>query len=309
MISIKEITFLNEIGQRPQLEDSIYPPAGGATYSDKLFLVCDGVGGESMGEEASRIACEEFAAFFHQNPPGGGKPDAAYINQVQKQVLQKMALFVGRHPEAARMSTTLTLVYLDDEGISVAWCGDSRIYHLHDGGVHWRSTDHSLVANLVKHGEISEEEARKHPQRNVITRSLSAGASAFPIDTYYINDVRNGDYLMLCTDGVLEQITEQKLGGILNNPHDKKELFLTYCGGKTKDNFSLYLLGLQSDSQPVMKKTVKPIVPVMLALIIALAVLGTVFMTPIKKFFSPDNKPHPAKPKDTIHAAAPIPTV
>ncbi len=186
MISIKQISYINNIGQRPQLEDSIYPQPGSASALDNLFMVCDGVGGESMGEEASRIACEEFPAYFRRVPITGGQLKKEYIQEAQKQVLGKMREFAQQHPEAQKMSTTLTLAHISQNEISVAWCGDSRIYHIRDRQVIWRSTDHSLVANLVKHGEISEEEARIHPQRNVITRSLSASGHVSEIDIHHI---------------------------------------------------------------------------------------------------------------------------
>jgi protein phosphatase len=251
MIGIKKISYINNIGRRPQLEDSIYPGAGKAGVTDKLFLVCDGVGGENMGEEASRIACEEFAAYFDRFPVAQAGSGEDYLQDAQKYVLGKMADYAGDHPGAEKMSTTLTLAFINHDHVWAAWCGDSRIYHIRNGQVIWRSTDHSLVANLVKHGEITEDEASNHPQRNVITRSLSASGSPSQIDLHVIRDIEDGDYIMLCTDGVLEQINEDRLKGILENAsEDKETLFLAYAEGKTRDNFSLYLLMLESDSVP-----------------------------------------------------------
>ncbi|MDO3625748.1 PP2C family serine/threonine-protein phosphatase [Mucilaginibacter sp. BT774] len=249
MISIAQITYLNEIGQRPKLEDSIYPAAGKATVSDKLFIVCDGVGGEKMGEEASRIACEEFAAFFDQNVPPSGALSDTYVRAAQSHVLQQMRNYAVQHPEAQKMSTTLTLAYLTENNVSIAWCGDSRIYHLRKGEVIWRSADHSLVENLVRHGEITEEEARILPLRNVITRALSATGSTSEIETHIIKDAREEDYIMLCTDGVLEQINDDRLREItLSHASNKRGLFMEYCSDVTKDNYSLYLLKLNNDS-------------------------------------------------------------
>ena len=268
MTSIKQVSYINSIGQRPQLEDSIYPPPGEATNEDRLFMVCDGVGGESMGEEASRIACEEFASYFRKNPPVKNRLSKEYIKGAQQVVLKKMAGYADEYPEAEKMSTTLTLAYLGENDISIAWCGDSRIYHLRGGKVIWRSTDHSLVANLVKHGEITEEEASKHPQRNVITRSLSASGKPSEIDIYHINDLYDGDYIMLCTDGILEQIDDDILKGILQNENeDKIPLFMTCCQGKTRDNFSLYLLKLSVSGKPALKKPINFLIPLLLSLV------------------------------------------
>lgn len=249
MISIEQITYLNEIGHWAKQEDSIYPAPGKAAISDKLFMVCDGIGGENMGEEASRIACEEFAVFFNQNTPRRGILTDVYIKEAQSHVLQQMRNYAADHPEAQWMGTTLTLVYLNDNMISAAWCGDSRIYHLRQGEIIWRSTDHSLVEDLVRNGEITEKEARIHPQRNIITRALSASGGASEIETHIIRDARDGDYIMLCTDGILEQINEDRLREItLSHANNKRSLFMEYCRDATKDNYSLYLLKLNNDS-------------------------------------------------------------
>ena len=293
MISIEQITYLNEIGQRSQQEDSIYPAPGKASIADKLFMVCDGVGGENMGEEASRIACEGFASFFDQNVPPRGALTEAYIRAAQSNVLQQMRNYAVEHPEAQRMSTTLTLVYLNGNTISVAWCGDSRIYHLRKGEVVWRSTDHSLVENLVRHGEISEEEARIHPQRNIITRALSASGTPSDIENYVIRDVKDGDYLMLCTDGLLEQINDHRLKEIaLSHAKNKRSLFMEYCQEVTKDNFSLYLLKLNNDSAAATPPGSKKTIIAFALSVIILALLTFLVKDPIKRFIKSSDDNH-----------------
>jgi len=250
LIPVKHICYLNELGQRAELEDSIFPAPGKATLSDRLFLVCDGVGGEHKGEEASRIACESFARYFLQFPPVPNQVDPTYITLAQAFVLEQLAAYASLHPEAARMSTTLALVYLDQERVTVAWCGDSRIYHLRKGKAIWHSTDHSFVSTLVQHGEITEKEARFHPQKNIITRSLSAAGPVSQIDLRQLEDIQPGDYLLLCTDGLLEQIEEERLAAILDNPNENKAgLFMAYCRDKTRDNFSMYLITLSGQPE------------------------------------------------------------
>lgn len=158
-----------------------------------------------------------------------------------------MKNFSLQHPGTSRMGTTLTLVYIGVNHISAAWCGDSRIYFFRNGKILWRSEDHSYVNALVKHGEITPEEARSHPKRNVITSSLSANGNDSEIDLYHMGDVRENDTFLLCTDGLLEQISEDLLLKILSDSRDDKEsLFLHYSKEKTKDNFSMYLLVLNN---------------------------------------------------------------
>lgn len=277
MILIKNITFLNEIGRRVQLEDAIYPQPGKAVETDRLFLVCDGVGGENMGEEASRIACEMFPLFVQQSPPTKDQLTKEYINKAQQFVLRAMHDYAHTHPDnASKMSTTLTLAYIGKKSITVAWCGDSRIYHIRDGAVLWQSTDHSVVANLLKYGEITAEEALIHPQRNIITRSLSGSDDApSTIDVHYLNDLRDGDYIMLCTDGVLEQINEERLKEILlSGQQDKESLLMAYAEEKTRDNFSLYLLELTTGKPIAGKKNNRFLIPLLLLLAAVLLALA-----------------------------------
>lgn len=286
MISIEQITYLNEIGQRPKQEDSIYPAPGKAAISDKLFMVCDGIGGENMGEEASRIACEEFAGFFNQSAPPRGVVTDAYIKAAQSYVLQQMRNYAADRPEAQRMGTTLTLVYLNENTISAAWCGDSRIYHLRKGEVIWRSTDHSLVEDLVRNGEITEKEARIHPHRNIITRALSAAGAPSEVESHIIRDIQDGDYIMLCSDGVLEQINDDRLKEItLSHAKNKRGLFMEYCQDITKDNYSLYLLKLSNDGSATTSPYGKKIVITILISLAILSLLIILLRGPIKAFF------------------------
>lgn len=187
------------------------------------------------------------------------------------------------------MSTTLTLIYIGSSHISAAWCGDSRIYHLRNGKVRWRSEDHSLVANLVRHGELTPEEAQHHPNRNVITRSLSASGHVSDIDLHYLDDIQENDNLLLCTDGLLEQIDERRLAGILlDDRQDKETLFLAYAQGVTKDNFSMYLLTLNA---PVAGKATSRNFWIMFLLILA---AGTALLSFL--LFRPTHENGPSDP-------------
>ena len=242
-MALKSIFYLNEQGNRQNMEDSIFPTPGKASENDCLFLVCDGVGGQSKGEEASRIVCESIAAFLLPLPKE--KAGKETINMAVKHAEAEMRRYVDGHPEAYNMSTTLTLALVRNDGVWVSWCGDSRIYHVRNGNIHWQSKDHSLVQHLLEQGEITEEEAKNHPQKNIILRSLGISNQQTKADTYFIADIMPDDYLLLCTDGLLERIDKQELMEILGPQQretDKQKLFMDFCKDKTSDNFSMYLL-------------------------------------------------------------------
>jgi PPM family protein phosphatase len=255
MLYISESYCLHEVGGRSLNEDSVWPVKNTAATQHRLFLVCDGVGGNSSGEVASDLTCKGFASYFQQHPPKGQDPDGDFIEKARSQVMALFQQYIAGHPEAANMSTTLALAYLKNESVLVAWCGDSRIYQIRQGRIIFQSEDHSLVNELVKRGELTREEARLHPQRNVILRAIQFKDIPSAIECKELTDVREGDFILLCSDGLLENIGPAELQQLLINPVKDQLLdeFKQLCAGKTKDNYSMYLLqlaGLPVAAQP-----------------------------------------------------------
>lgn len=247
---LKHIFYLNEQGRRKNIEDSLFPHPEKASLNNRVFLVCDGVGGENKGEEASRIVCETVGSYLEKRD----RITTSDLKEALEKTIFELNLFVSRYPEARHMSTTLTLVFIQNDGIWVAWCGDSRVYHVREGLVRWHTRDHSLVQQLIDSGEISEQEARTHPRRNIILRSINPDSHKNDIEIHWLSKVKSGDYLLLCTDGLLENIGIHELGHILGidqREPDKSSLFRRYCEGRTNDNYSMYLLQLKHASRPV----------------------------------------------------------
>lgn len=246
-VSIHQPLGYSYQGGRSNNEDNIFPAAGSATRQQRWFMVCDGVGGAARGEIASHIAVEGFNDYFVQHIEPVITPD--YMQSALDSVQAQFDDYLARHPEGVGMATTLTLLFLHEAGATVAHIGDSRVYHLRDGKVIWRTEDHSLVNQLVRAGVITPDEAREHPQRNVIERAIQGTGKAIKPDVQIINDVRSGDYFFLCTDGVLERVSDELLehivGGSASN-EQKKQTLIDCCAGKTKDNFSAYLIQIDS---------------------------------------------------------------
>lgn len=254
MLYVSKSYYLNEIGGREQNEDSVWPLEGAFTKEDKLFMVCDGVGGNSHGEVASALTCEGFADYFQKHLKPGTALDCEFINDARLYVMQEFEQYITSHASAENMSTTLTLAYIAEKSVLVAWCGDSRIYQIRNGTVIFQSEDHSTVNMLVKTGDITKEEAKTHPQRNEILRAIQYNGSPSKIDCLELTDVQNGDYILLCSDGLLENIDEPELKYLLTEiPEDLLITeFQNICQGKTRDNYSMYLL--QLSGMPLAKK-------------------------------------------------------
>jgi serine/threonine protein phosphatase PrpC len=259
---------LNEIGGRKNVEDAIMPKKF-TPESPSLFVVCDGVGGSSFGEVASELATKSYYETLERTTIQSESDFRNALNNSLTLFKQRVQEFVSDNPSASNTSTTLTLLAIHQNKAYIAWCGDSKIFQVRNGKPIFRSRDHSLVAELVAQGVITEAEAVTHPQRNIITRSLNANTKTSDIDITVLTDIQNEDWFLLCTDGLMEQFTESMFPIVLDtfNPGSNySEVIDKICSGKTKDNYSMYLLHagkLQSGGSA--KKVLIPLIILALA--------------------------------------------
>ena len=175
--------------------------------SSPLFVVADGMGGHEAGEVASEIAIQTMVANAPETPDAEALAHAACL--ANEAVLQGAMDGTGR----PGMGTTLTAAAIFDDELVIAQVGDSRAYLMHDGTLQRITRDHSLVADLVAQGRITEQEARVHPQRSVITRALGSDPHMQP-DTYHLR-VEDGDLLLLCSDGLSSMLDDAAIAAIL----------------------------------------------------------------------------------------------
>ncbi len=242
-VRISQPVGFSQSGSRPNNEDAFFPEPQQATPQQRWFLVCDGVGGAERGEVASQMAVAGFDAYFRQNPVAVATE--AYIQQALTTVQDAFDTYLLANPQAEGMGTTLTLLYLHEAGATVAHLGDSRVYLVRKGEINWRTDDHSYVNELVKAGVLKAADAHRHPQRNVITRAIQGGEKRAEAAVQLINDLQAGDYFFLCTDGVLERISDELLEntlGSLNTDDEKLRMLWGFCHGQTRDNFTGYLI-------------------------------------------------------------------
>ena len=173
-----------------------------------LALVCDGMGGARAGNVASTMAVDiimdEFLAEEERSrTPERLKAAAASAN---RRIFQRAA----GEERCAGMGTTLVAALADGEEALILNEGDSRAYHLsEEGGIVRVTRDHSLVEDLVQRGELTREQARTHPHKNLITRAL--GAEPELRADVFRQPLAAGDYLLLCSDGLSNVVSEQEL--------------------------------------------------------------------------------------------------
>lgn len=165
-IKIYQPLAIHELGKRVNQEDSIYPIEGKATENDRLFLLCDGMGGHEHGEVASQSICKSLSSFLLQHTVASeGLEDKLLSDALAYayEELDKLAI-AG---DTRQMGTTLTLLYFHSNGCTAAHIGDSRIYHLRPSShtILYKSRDHSLVYDLYQAGELTYEEMKTFPQK------------------------------------------------------------------------------------------------------------------------------------------------
>jgi len=252
-ITIRKPLWFNEIGQKDNQEDFLWPNPDNVTANNRIFIMCDGVGGQDSGEVASETAATALGNYLTEHQPEEGIVTKDMFNEALAYAYDELdKVDTGT---ARKMGTTMTCVILHRGGALVAHIGDSRVYHVRPSladengrtGIVYQTTDHSLVNDLLRIGEITEEEAKTFPQKNVITRAMQPHLERrYKADIYNVDDVEAGDYFLLCCDGVLEQLTNDMLGVILSDTslddNGKIAAIKKVCFDKTKDNFTCWLI-------------------------------------------------------------------
>ncbi len=173
-----------------------------------LLIVCDGMGGHKGGEIASRLAVETIKNYF-ESLKNSFNPGDELFNSIQK-ANSTLIDTAKKNPELQDMGSTVVLILLQNNKAYTANLGDSRIYFCRDGKINQLTKDHSLVQQMVDSRMISEEEAKIHPQKNIITKSLGIELKAEP-DISEAILVENGDTFILCSDGLTSFVNEKEI--------------------------------------------------------------------------------------------------
>lgn len=206
-----------ELGQRARQEDSIFPPYGKITAEDRLFVLCDGMGGHDAGDIASSTVAEAMGHAILAHVPNAEGP---FTDDQFREALSEAfdALDSKDNGAAKKMGTTMTFLKFHSGGCTIAHIGDSRVYHIRSGAtaaetrILFQTIDHSLVNDLVRVGELTPEEAKTSPHKNVITRAMQPNMERRPkADIYHTSDLAAGDYFLMCSDGILEQMEDENL--------------------------------------------------------------------------------------------------
>ncbi len=250
--SIWEVGRRVDSAGRPHQEDSLFPPHGESSAADRLFMVCDGIGGHDAGEVASRTVCDTLGAEIRAGLREAGADPLGVVERAVSKTYD--ALDACDTGASRKMGTTLAMLLLLPQGALAAHLGDSRVYHIRPGRTEeetrilFVTEDHSLVNSLVKIGEMTPEEARTSSKRHVITKAMQPHSERLSPDIREITDIRRGDYFYLCSDGMLEQ-EEMDSGEALRRifsdevpSMEEKVDILRRATSENRDNHSAYVI-------------------------------------------------------------------
>lgn len=174
-----------------------------------VAVVCDGMGGAKAGNVASTLAVDSLVETLRaQDPAKATDPGQVLLDAAE---LSNSAVFyrASIDPDCLGMGTTMVAILLDGSMAHILNIGDSRCYLINSEGIIRLTRDHSVVEDLVERGDITPEEARLHPRKNLITRAL--GAEEHIRADLYRQELAEGDCLLLCSDGLSNVVTDQEI--------------------------------------------------------------------------------------------------
>jgi serine/threonine protein phosphatase PrpC len=203
---------------RENNQDSYYVSPSG---NYPLFIIADGMGGHKAGEIASEMAIKIISYNFTDSLAKSSIEDETIKNKIEKSIYEANSKIHKKSMEDERfsgMGTTVTLAYIVDDKIFIGHVGDSRAYLLRNGILSQITEDHSLVEELIRNGSISREEAKHHPQRNIITRAVGT-SNEIKTDVIVEHKCEN-DILLLCTDGLTNMVDDDQIKDSLTMNED-----------------------------------------------------------------------------------------
>ena len=192
--------------------------------SEFILAIADGMGGHKAGEVASKIAIDHIRDSFYKLDTIGAKDEAIeWLRLIVKEINNKIFEYAKEHPESKGLGTTLVIAIKTNDYILYGNIGDSSGYVIKNNTLHKVTKDHTYVEVLINNGRLSEESAKHHPGKNLLTRALGAN-NPIEIDIFDVDTSVKG--LFLCSDGLTNMLTEEQIEKILNSDLEVEEVVI-----------------------------------------------------------------------------------
>ena len=231
------------IGARQNNEDALYPQQNQSSQNERVFVVCDGMGGYSHGGLVSAKVCVALSDLSSFHTTIDQKIVVSTLRDLQKELQLNFDSIASPYS-----GTTIAMVVFNNNNALIANLGDSRVYQIRTNSekkIIYKSKDHSLVQDLFDKGEISEDQLMTHPKRNIITKAFMPFQDTFIFpDFYKLEDIQAGDYFFICSDGVWENLNDKDLLNLLHENISntmKTKKIAEHCRF-SKDNYTACLI-------------------------------------------------------------------
>ena len=233
---------VTDIGKRRKLnQDYLYTSEEPVGQLPNLFIVADGMGGHNAGDFASKLAVTTMTESIRES--GEGEPAeilARAIDRANTAVWES----AKANPELKGMGTTVVAAVCCENTLHAANVGDSRLYIIDGSEIKQITRDHSWVQEMVRRGGLGREEARNHPDKNIITRAV--GAENTVKADFFSVPLKEGDLILMCTDGLTNMLEDEEIRMVLNGARDivekAEELIRRANENGGRDNISVILI-------------------------------------------------------------------
>lgn len=234
-----------DLGRRAEQQDAIFPDTEDFSINDNFFIICDGMGGHSHGGVASNTIVNSIIRNYALFRVHGYSIEA--FNLLLEKAWEELDAFYNADLGERQMGTTLAFLAFTDKGYLAAHIGDSRIYHVRPERVTqfiYKSSDHSQAAELIEAGVITQLDSLSYENKNILNKAIVPHKRYQP-EIYEGNDVKKGDYFMLCSDGVYENLTDEMIRFIYSpyrNIDEITSLIHQHCISLSNDNNSCIII-------------------------------------------------------------------
>lgn len=238
---LKTFSMTNIGRKRSVNQDYVYSSEEPVGKLPNLFVVADGMGGHNAGDYASRVAVETIVEWIADSPEGN---PLRVFEEAIRAANARVRDLAYQSPELEGMGTTVVAASCGNGQLSVANVGDSRLYVVNRSGIRQITKDHSWVEEMVRRGGIGREEARNHPDKNIITRAV--GAEDTVRADFFTVRLEEGDEILMCTDGLTNMLDDEEIRMILDGARDiveKVQALVQAANEKGgRDNISVILM-------------------------------------------------------------------
>jgi serine/threonine protein phosphatase PrpC len=210
-------------GRVRELNEDYFNILAGHPNIPLTMMIADGMGGHNSGEIASKMAVECVSNYILKNPDKISSEKNIEENIIDVVNRANDAVYTGslKNVEYSGMGTTMIVSVVLNNKMYIGHVGDSRVYLIREGTIKRLTTDHSYIEELIKNGSLTREQAENHPQKHIITRALGC-EEIIEVD-FYTCELHKNDIFVLCTDGLTNMISEQKIMEVVCRHKDPQQ--------------------------------------------------------------------------------------